>query len=300
MHVTIATLRSLFGELAQDWSRSKPAHGVTHPPIELKPLASLGLAAHALLMARCQVTTLGTLQGLGGSKAYVVFKRNGRVSRPFRRDFLFSSKLALRRAWSSLVLNLDLPRRRIKCTPYRIDKVLYALTHSVACAYDIFTKGDRTTAGKYFEYVLGSLVTRLVSGRLDHPPRLRIPRNYDVEIDVTVAMPGRKTGFLLATKLTSRERVVQPFVHRFMVHLLCPRRYRAVILCGSETNKIKKPPWLQETCVHNTIEAYGAALGWVNGLYYLDLPRAYARSRASSHMEVSTLGRFLSTSLRRL
>ncbi len=242
------------------------------------------------------------MTGTNGAKSYVVFAapRGRRESRPFLKNWAFNDAKQLETEWLRLLESLDVGRHCVvRMSPAEVNRILYAVTHYVACAFDIFTD-NRASAGKFFEYLTGSLVLKLCGGRLAPLPILKKPAGYSVPVDVVVKSSSRKDFLILASKITTRERIVQPFVHHLMVSKAHPGLYKSLILCGSETNRLQKAPGLQETCVAGTIEAYRQTLGNVDGIYYLDLPKKYATAEFANAIDVATIGDLLCKRLRSL
>lgn len=294
-------LKKELEQLAKLWKNSQPdSRGSARPPVHPSSFTPALMSAYRAISG-AQVEDIGTLAGVSGSKSYVVFsdRRGRKESRPFLTRCRFESETALEREWQHLLQSLD-PKRCavVGTTPDRVDRILYAAAHYVACAFDIFT-GNRASAGKFFEYLTGSLVLNLCAAQIAPLPRLSKPPDYAVPVDLVVKSSKRDGFLILASKITTRERIVQPFVHHLMVSRAHPGRYKTLILCGSETNRLQDERGLQETCVAGTIEAYRETLGNVDGIYYLDLPRKYKTAEFASAFEVSTIGELLCTGLRR-
>ena len=295
-------LKAELDSIAKLWKASQPSgDGDARPPVPPAAFEPVLLAAVRAL-ASAEGSALGSLKGVSGPKPYIVFSAAGAKteSRPFRGDWTYGSEGEFIEDWRRLLAALDCDRCTVAgIRPEEVDRILYAAAHYVACAFDMYT-GNRASAGKFFEYLTGSFVLALCRASLGALPTLKEPADYSVPVDVVVQSDAREDTLILATKITTRERIVQPFVHHLMVTKAHPGRYKTLILCGSETNRLQRSPGLQETCVAGTIEAYRQTLGEVDGIYYLDLPKKYYEAEFAKAIDVSTIGTLLCERLRSL
>jgi hypothetical protein len=267
----------------------------------LADVGPVAAEAHRVLCAITKVASLGTLSGTSGPKKYVVFQQGSRKSRPYLDAYRYGSVEDFEKAWDSLIKCIDVNAGKIAgITATEVDKVLYAATHAFACAFDIGAPGGRATNGKLFELITSMLLEQLLRATPCELPQLTRPAGYRVPVDIVLERAGATKRVVVATKITSRERLVQAFVHNHFLTKDQPGRYCSIVWCGSETNALKGEKGLQETCVHHQINAYCEWLGPLDGLYYLDVPAAYARAAFARLMPVASIGQLLTTGVHHL
>lgn len=101
-------------------------------------------------------------------------------------------------------------------------------------------------------------------------------------------------GLVVPAKITTRERIVQPFAHqRILDSAFGVGHYRSALACVSEMQRDEEVG-ANEICVPGTIRLYQEYLAPLSGIYYLDPPVRYLQSDVTSIIEVSSLGHFFS------
>lgn len=276
-------LKKLYEQFKASWKTGK-----------LSELGAIASEAHRVLSSKATFVDLGALTGVSGSKEYGVFTVGARRSRPYLKDFRFEKADDFDSAWSDLTSKIDSSNASIaELDAASVDKALYAATHAFACVFEVLDSGSRGSNGKLFEYATALVLRDLLDAEVASSPRLSRPPGYVVPVDIVLRRDGAAKQLVVATKITSRERLVQAFVHNHFLIQDKPGSFTSIAWCGSETNAIKKPPGLQETCVHHQVNAYCEWLSPLDGLYYLDLPAAYANSEFAKRMPVQSIGSLL-------
>ncbi|WP_425992189.1 hypothetical protein, partial [Brevundimonas sp. TWP2-3-2] len=104
---------------------------------------------------------------------------------------------------------------------------------------------------------------------------------------------SRQYSIVVPLKITTRERIVQPFAHqRILDGRFGAGRYRSMILCVSETQLDAKTSTVKQICVPGTIKLFQRYLASVEGLYYADPPARYLHKDVTSVITVGTVGDF--------
>ena len=163
--------------------------------------------------------------------------------------------------------------------------------------YDLWRPGSRKTPGTFFEILVGSLV-QAVTPRLTrraHVPLLE--PGESVSTDIVFLEPGERGGLAIPVKITTRERIVQPFAHqRILDAVFGEGRFRSILVCVSEMQR-QRDTGANAICVPGTIRQFQRYLAPLAGLYYLDPPARYLRDDVTGLIPVGTLGDLLAHDL---
>lgn len=253
----------------------------------------------------------------------------GAVSRPWLTRLLPSTsdhdkveRLALEILRSRQPLNT---RATAEVTDY-----IYIAVMSLACCYDLWKPGSRKTPGTFFEVFMAALLRmhfarHRISKHVNLGTLLRangptadlaaveaeweaekeekdtlVPDATDTKAslstDLVITSDVNGRSAILPLKITTRERIVQPFAHQRILEAADPGQHRSFICCISETQLDKKTRnnstigSVKQVCVPGTIKLFQRFLAPVEGLYYCDTPIRYSRADLTSHVPVKKLG----------
>lgn len=231
-----------------------------------------------------------------GGKPYIVFTDGSEISRPIRSDLFIDDSGAMLDAWNELVdaispnnLMIDLPREKI-------NSVIYTASIGFASVYDIWKKSSRKTPGTHFEVLLGTLLS-LVLPDFARSKFISIPGQVE-NVSTDIVFGTDRGGIVIPAKITTRERIVQPYAHqRILDSVFPPGSYESVLLCISETQRDDKTQSVKEICVPGTIKLFQAHLSRLNSIYYLDPPLRYMENDITSLLKVSDHGKFFGEDL---
>lgn len=247
-------------------------------------LSDLVLAALDLL----RLTPREDLISLVPGKQYFAFSREGRVSRPVRRDLfdeqLVQANIARFNDGSFTQLGFD-----------ELKRFLYMFAISYCCETDLAGRDDRKTPATFFEYLIGNIFGR----QLGVNPRKQV----DVlNLDMRATLP---TDFIfdlgaahrrvhLPVKLSTRERVVQVWAHQKVLDgVYGVGRFRGVLTVLTETKLDKRTREVIEICLPEQWRVYQLFIAQLFRVYYLDLPNRYAVLRdVPPHIQVKELAEF--------
>jgi hypothetical protein len=196
-----------------------------------------------------------------------------------------------------------------------INRLVYTAVVGYGAATDLFGAGNRGGPGTFFEMVIGPSIAWL-TGRVEHGgPTLAVPGTDETEtipIDLSFrATDPSEVHLAIPTKISTRERISQAYVHQRMLDVLEPGGWRSVLCIANENNRMGPPraaaaaktvdaSWLVDTTVAETIVQYERYTSHLSGLYYLDPPDAYINSGLKGLPRVRHFGDLLTGDLRQL
>lgn len=234
-------------------------------------------------------------------KDYWVFRADGRISRPYLPTLFEASELVFRRFWGFLIDSADPDARRFHLDVVDINRVLYSAIGSFAICYDLWKSKSRKTPGTFFEVLLGS-VLKLVLPRHQRAGHVTLPGQVEnVSTDIVFQRQGVKGGLVVPAKITTRERVVQPFAHqRILDSVFGENVFKSTLVCMSEMQRDDDRGAANAICVPGTIRLFQMHLARLSGIYYLDPPARYLLPDVTQVIRVATLGDLLAADLHAL
>ena len=233
-----------------------------------------------------------TPQGSLGPKAYTVIKANNEISRPFLPIHFIASGATFASRWDEVIKNIDGSSRKIKCNTDVVNDVLYTAIMSFALCYDIFQKTSRKTPGTFFEVILGTIISLLLPdySRIKH---IKISDDGEtISTDIVFDAIDR-VKLVIPAKITTRERIVQPYAHqKILDSVFGIGKYKSVLICVSEIQR-DKDIGVNDICVPGTIALYQTHLAALTAIYYLDPPMRYLDRTVCDLVPVKRLAELL-------
>ena len=231
------------------------------------------------------------------TKRYDVFSYNGNLSRPFLPGLYVNNSQDFKTKWDALIAAINSMHKTIDLSEPEINQVLYAAITAFSCCYDIWNPGARKTPGTFLEVMLGTILSKI----LPNCPRTKfitIPgQSEKVSTDIVLTDQQAGRSLVIPAKITTRERVVQPFAHqRILNSVFGNGTYGSVLMCVSEMQRAGTNG-ANEICVPGTIRLFQVHLAEMDGIYYLDPPHRYLQSDITSIIEVGTIGGFIKNKL---
>ena len=252
------------------------------------------VADHCMgLLERAAADPLGECDG----KHYHVFRDGSSVSRPIRLPLFIRHREHLQTSWDTLHGSARPNERRYDLPPAHINSVLYSISMAFAVCYDLWRPSSRKTPGTFLEVVIGSLLQTILPDmtRVAHVS-LR-EQGEKVSTDIAFLERGDPGGLVVPVKITTRERIVQPFAHqRILDSVFGEHRYRSVLVCVSEMQR-QRNIGANAICVPGTIRLFQRHLAALSGLYYLDPPERYLQPDVTECVPVRTVGDLLARDL---
>lgn len=232
-----------------------------------------------------------------GGKQYSVFRVNGTISRPHLASLLLHDVGRFERAWDKLAEAADARAHLIALPPTEINSTLYTAVMSVCLCFDLWKPKSRKTPGTIFEVVLGSLLKAVLPAHA-RTKSIRLPDGEILSTDIVMMNDRIKAALVVAAKITTRERIVQPFAHqRILDSVFGAGKYSSLLACVSEMQRDEEET-AREICVPGTLRLFQRHLAPISGIYYLDPPGRYLESDVTSVVRVGTLGDLFATDLR--
>jgi hypothetical protein len=230
-----------------------------------------------------------------GPKDYSVYALSGATDRPSRavRDDLFlDDPSEFREAWTMLLDELVAcagSRALTSIDPLEVDRLYYTAVIAFAVALEVGGSGDRGGPGTFFEMAVGPAVALLTGIAEESAIRIPVPgaegEVETVTTDLSFHPSDGSPVLVLPTKISTRERISQAYVHQAILEKAdAGRVYRSALCIGGETNMFvrKGEPrsvgsvFVRDTLVPNTIVLYQRYISQLSALYYLDPPYEYA------------------------
>lgn len=275
------------------------------------------LTAHEKLASQSSYEPYGNFAGRP-PVAYNVFQIGGVVSRPVRPDLYIADQKIFSVHYDQFVESLS--DKTAAWTNDRIhlaNQVVYTAVMSFACCYDLWQRGSRKTPGTFFEILIAGLLQRMLPtatfskhiplAALLHDPEaaegvtpvnLIQPEVSDeeassVSTDLVISAPGQSGGIVVPLKITTRERIVQPFAHqRILDSAFGPGQFNSLLVCISETQLDDRTKSVKQVCVPGTVKLFQRYLAPLRGIYYCDIPQRYAMPDMQRIVPVRSIGDF--------
>jgi hypothetical protein len=241
--------------------------------------------------------------------SYNVFLSGHSVSRPVRPDLFICDPSELHMAQTRMISHLTKgPADWDKDTVRLATRVIYTSVMSFACCIDLWKRSSRKTPGTFFEIYFAGLVPHVFPDAIltKHIPLRGISVREDdqqqdpeegdnggssVATDLVIERPKLIRKIVVPLKITTRERIVQPFAHqRILDSAFGAGRYHSFLTCISETQLDLKTKTVNQVCVPGTVKLFQRHLGQISGLYYCDVPQRYAAADMAACLPVKEIG----------
>lgn len=232
-----------------------------------------------------------------GTKNYFGFKNRTKISRPCLEGLFCRAKRDYESCWDSLIGAISQHEQMIRLDPEIIDKALYTTIMAFSVCFDLWKTSSRKTPGTLLEIILGSTIGSLLPDH-DREKQVIIP-DSDQRIPTDIVFVPRNSGpnLVIPAKITTRERIVQPFAHqRILDSVFGKGEYISSLMCVSEMQRDRESG-AHEVCVPGTILLFQQHLATLEGIYYLDPPTRYLCSDVTEKINIQSIGTFLSSRL---
>lgn len=274
------------------------------------------LAETLLVGARCLsvLNSHATLRPFGMFNGppkieYWVADDKGALSRPYRPDLFISDTAAFNEEARAFAEGL----RTAQGDPAQFDRVVYTTVSAFCLCYDVWKPKSRKTPGTFFEVLMASAArVRFPALALSkHIPIKDLPvaavadalvdvsgeegdaaeayRGDAVSTDLVLTNPKTGKGAVVPMKITTRERIVQPFAHQRILDSAYPGQFGSFLACISEVQRDDNTGTVKQICVPGTVALFQKHLSKLNGLYYCDIPVRYARPDLGSVIAVKPI-----------
>ena len=183
------------------------------------------------------------------------------------------------------------------------DRAIYTAVMSFCMCYDLWKRSSRKTPGTFFEVFMGGAFKvafpqyaltkhiKIDAVDLEETDSAREPGDSDsVATDIVLENLVSGKGAVVPLKITTRERIVQPFAHQRILDSAFPGKYQSFLACISETQLDAETHSVNQICVPGTVKLYQRHLSRLAGLYYCDVPQRYGRADFQAIVPVKPLG----------
>jgi len=267
--------------------------------------ATLQVIEHAMLLLENNAGYgyFGSFNGKN-TQNYHSFTFDGEFSRPVRDDLFITDYhffVAGFREFNESLKTID--RRWSSFDSARANKIIYTSVMSVACCFDLWKSGSRKTPGTFFEIFMAAVLKLMIPDEIfsKHIPLIDQLESDDesfdpssVSTDIVITSKNKNTSVVIPLKITTRERIVQPFAQqRILDSFFGENIYFSFLACISETQQDKKRRKVNHICVPGTIKLYQKYLSSISGIYYCDIPERYLERDLTDIIPVKSMGDFL-------
>ncbi|MCE3011938.1 MAG: type II site-specific deoxyribonuclease [Proteobacteria bacterium] len=273
--------------------------------------------AHAKLAKEASYAHYGDFSGRP-SVAYHVFGSGTSVSRPVRSSIYLADPALFSKNYATLCSKLKSgPKDWGDAEITLANSVVYTAVMAVACCFDLWQRGSRKTPGTVFEILMASLLQQMLpkASFSKHIPLAALVDADDaspgdreseemseaaadgddrgsVSTDLVIrATPASALGVVIPLKITTRERIVQPFAHqRILDSAFGAGVFQSLLVCISETQLDENTRSVKQVCVPGTVKLFQKYLAPVAGLYYCDIPQRYDAADMQRVIPVKSVG----------
>ncbi|MDA1286811.1 MAG: hypothetical protein O3A08_10380 [Proteobacteria bacterium] len=175
--------------------------------------------------------------------SYSVAEANGNLSRPYRPEFFISNASEFEKQITQFMAQMDDADIINKAN---FENVLYTVVSSFCLCYDVWKPKSRKTPGTFFEVFVGAACTvRYPSPKFvlskhikieEQPTETLFPegesdglKGNSVSTDLVITNTQNKRAAVIPLKITTRERIVQPFAHQRILDSAYPKLYRSFL-----------------------------------------------------------------------
>jgi hypothetical protein len=257
------------------------------------------VAEHAVdkLMKEASINFLSQFHG----KDYSEFRCTTGYCRPFLADHFIQSAVEFEMRWKAMLSARKPNEERIDLPSEEINSVVYTAITAFSACYDIWNPKARKTPGTFLELLLGSILDGILP-RHERSKFIPIPNQSErvsTDIVFTTSDPN-EAGLVIPAKITTRERIVQPFAHqRILDAVFGEGKYKSVLMCVSELQR-KTDNTANEICVPGTLRLFQTHLACLHGIMYLDPPHRYLQDDVTGIIHVGKIGDFLASGLTKI
>ena len=227
-----------------------------------------------------------------GAKIYSSFSNGTTISRPILTSLFVRDNAEFQRLWGRFVSSIYGERHVSSMAANNIDRVLYTAIMAFAACYDIWKPKSRKTPGTHFEVLLGSVLSQFLPN-LIRTKFITLP-GQDEKVSTDIVFGSETGGLVIPAKITTRERIVQPYAHQRILDSVFPDgRYKSVLMCVSETQRNDDDNHVNDICVPGTVRLFQAHLASLAGIYYLDPPARYLQPDVAAVVRVASYSTLL-------
>ncbi|HVW70534.1 MAG TPA: hypothetical protein VHB68_16265 [Steroidobacteraceae bacterium] len=210
-------------------------------------------------------------------KAYFAYANHRRTSRAINQD-LYRPEY---RDWETL-RDLLVPGADLAgvIDAASVTRTLYSMAISFCAAIDLLKEGDQKTPGTFFEHFIATFFTWRVGVEPESSIRILHLDEEGTELptDFVFDLGSKQRKFHMPIKTSTRERAVMLWAHQKLLDgVYGLERFMGTPVLLAETKADRKRREVVEICLPAQWKVYQLYIARLRRIYYLDLPRPYAR-----------------------
>ena len=145
-------------------------------------------------------------------KDYFVFTSTSLKSRPIVESLFIRDQSEFESLWDEFIKSIDSKNCTTNLDCLKIDKVIYSSIMSFSSCYDLWKPGSRKTPGTLFEILLGSITAKFLPA-YTRTKFISLPKTGE-SVSTDIVFDLNEKGIVMPVKITTRERIVQPYEHQ--------------------------------------------------------------------------------------
>lgn len=190
-----------------------------------------------------------------------------RMTRPFRKDLVDLSPADIKEtAQNALAGNWCDQKAR------SLERFIYSAQQIIGCYLDFFNPNSaRKVAGTVFECLMACALYRVCSLPVSSGT-IKIPGSEKpIQIDLRIRS-NQTHDLLIATKTSTRERLSQPFVQKYIIDRTIKFPPKSILVVIGDVQHIRNKSGVQHTFTQGQFQLYWKHLTPMDGVYYIDIP----------------------------
>lgn len=236
---------------------------------------------------------------------YRIAEYGSEISRPVREEMFLWEIDSYEKGYDDLLEKLKQGILIAESDLVLANNIIYTSVMSFALCIDLWKRGSRKTPGTFFEIFMAALFGIFMpKARLSKHVKLNDgfsdkegdEDDKDEEVwesvatDLVISSSHTTQSVVIPFKITTRERIVQPFAHQRILDSALPGKYQSLLACVSETQLSHRKTAINQICVPGTIKLFQKHLANLQGIYYCDVPQRYTKADITKIIPVKTIG----------
>lgn len=165
-----------------------------------------------------------------------------------------------------------------------LERFVYTAQQILGCYLDLFhPSAARRVVGTVFESLIACALNR-VCGLSVGSGTVRIPKSKaKIQTDLSIKR-GDSLVLLVATKTSTRERLSQPFVQKYIVDRTLANSPRYILVVIGDVQRVRDTG-VQHTFTAGQFQLYWEHLTPMDGVYYIDVPPQAETKEFGGHIK---------------
>lgn len=232
---------------------------------------------------------------------YFAFSHGNEFSRPIRNDLFINEYHDFHKLHSRIIKSLHQDGPLSIEEESNITRIIYTSVMAFASCIDLWKRGSRKIPGTFFEIFMAAMFKEfflnysfskhIPLNNISEDSRTEESEKVRLSTDLVITSPENGRSAVIPLKITTRERIVQPFAHqRILDSAFGSGHYKSFLACVSETQMDHKSRSVKQVCVPGTVKLFKRYLGDIEGIYYCDIPERYDSQDLKKIIPVKGIG----------